>query len=72
MAGFISIGVLVVIQIVCFAYGYGKLSQKVNDSADRINKVEKRQSSMNGDTKDILNRVAWIEGKLRSGGQNEG
>ena len=35
--GFISIGLLVVVQITAFAYYYGKLTQKVSDIDKRLN-----------------------------------
>ena len=38
--GFISIAVLVIINIAIVAYGYGKLSQKVNDACRRIGRLE--------------------------------
>ena len=38
--GFISIAVLVAIQIGLFAYGYGKISQKVEGNINRIIDIE--------------------------------
>ena len=38
--GFVSLGLLIVIQLGLFAYGYGKLKQKVDDLCNRIIKAE--------------------------------
>jgi hypothetical protein len=38
-AGFISIGVLMIVQLVAFAYGYGKLNQKLTDNCEKTNKI---------------------------------
>ena len=47
--GFTSIGGLVVVQLIAFAYGYGKIVQKVsnidkrlNDLSHRFDKIEER------------------------------
>ena len=40
-AGFIGIGALLIVQLVGFTYGYGKLTQKVNDICRRLNRIEK-------------------------------
>jgi len=49
LVGFVSIGILIAIQIAVFAYGYGKLNQKVcsidkrlNDLSHRFDKIEER------------------------------
>jgi len=49
IAGFIGVGVLLVIQLVAFAYGYGQINQKVssidkrlNDISHRFDKIEER------------------------------
>jgi len=42
LIGFLSIAVLVIIQIAMFSFGYGKLSQKVNDACRRIGKLEEK------------------------------
>ncbi len=39
IAGFVSIGVLIIIQICLFAFGYGKLSQNVSDINTRMNNL---------------------------------
>ena len=50
--GFITLGGLVIVQLITFAYGYGKLTQKVkdisqrlNDFSHRIEKIENREKS---------------------------
>lgn len=40
-AALIGIGMLVIINIVAVAYSYGKLSQKVNDFCQRVDRLEK-------------------------------
>ena len=39
--GFIAIGVLVVINIIVVAFGYGKSSQQIADLCRRMDRVEK-------------------------------
>ena len=46
IAGFVSIGVLVIINIGSFAYGYGKLNQKVNDHSERLTRIENALNNM--------------------------
>lgn len=53
--GFLTIGALVVIQLLAFAFGYGKLHQKAKDhhdeivnTKDAVKAVEKQMSEMNG------------------------
>lgn len=41
-AGFISIGALMIVQLVAFAYGYGKLNQKLSDNCEKTNKIWNR------------------------------
>ena len=55
LAGFIGIGILVVIQIAFFAFGYGKLNGKVssidkrlNDLSHRFDQVEDRVGKLEG------------------------
>ena len=40
--GFISLAILIIVQITLFAFGYGKLSQKVTDYCNRIDKLEQK------------------------------
>lgn len=54
-AGFIATITLIVIQLIGFAYGYGKLNQKVgsidnrlNDLSHRFDKVEDRVGRLEG------------------------
>jgi len=49
IAGFVSIGALIIVQLVSFAYGYGQLNQKMhnvdkrlNDLSHRFDKIEER------------------------------
>ena len=55
LAGFVSIGVLVVIQITYFAYSFGKLNGKVasidkrlNDLTHRYDRMEERLGKLEG------------------------
>ena len=55
LAGFVSIGVLVVIQITYFAYSFGKLNGKVasidkrlNDLTHRYDRMEERIGKLEG------------------------
>jgi len=41
IACLISVAVLFVVNIVAFAYGYGKLSQKVVDTQRRLGRIER-------------------------------
>jgi NRPS condensation-like uncharacterized protein len=47
LAGFITIGMLIFLQLIAFAYGYGKLNQKVNDSCNRLTRIEKSLNGIN-------------------------
>ena len=54
-SGFIGLGIMVVIQISLFAYGYGKLNDKVasidkrlNDLSHRFDRVEDRVGKLEG------------------------
>ena len=55
LAGFVSIGVLVIIQITYFAYSFGKLNGKVasidkrlNDLTHRYDRMEERLGKLEG------------------------
>ena len=55
LAGFTSIGILVIIQITYFAYSFGKLNGKVasidkrlNDLTHRYDRIEERLGKMEG------------------------
>lgn len=75
LAGFISIVVLVVIQIILFAFGYGKLSQMVSNNKEtikalkdsaitnstNISKIERHLDKINGTTSTLDKRVERLE-----------
>lgn len=51
LVGFASIGILVVIQIALFSFGYGKLKQKVDDHCRRLDRIEKLVNNSFRETK---------------------
>ena len=56
IVGFISIGLLVVIQLVTFAYGYGKINQKVSN-------VDKRLNDLSHILEVLERRIGKLEGR---------
>jgi len=42
LIGFVSLGILIIIQIVMYAYGYGKLSQNVTNIDKRVDALTDR------------------------------
>ena len=44
IAGFVTLGLLAICNLLAFAYGYGKLTQKVNDLCRRLDRLERRQN----------------------------
>ena len=46
--GFIAIGSLLVVQLVGFAYGYGKITQKLNDVCQKVQRNEMRLDKLEG------------------------
>ena len=56
LAGFVSVGALVVIQLVAFAYGYGKLNGKVASIDKRLNDLTHRYDIME-------ERIGKLEGR---------
>ncbi len=45
--GFVSIGILLIGNMVAFAYGYGKICQKVKDHHERLARIEGILTSLN-------------------------
>ena len=86
LAGFISIVVLVVIQIILFAFGYGKLSQMVSNNKEtikalkdsaitnstNIGKIERHLDKINGTTSSLDKRVDKLEKKFPNQAQDRG
>ena len=62
--GFISIGGLIIIQLVAFAYGYGKLNEKVGALLDRLSTLEKVVFTNSARINDLSKNQARLEGKL--------
>ena len=56
LAGFVSIGLLVVIQIAYFAYTFGKLNGKVSSIDKRLNDLTHRYDRME-------DRIGKLEGR---------
>ena len=48
LAGFLSIGFLVLLNIAVVAFTYGRLSQKVDNNGNRITRLEKIQNGKGG------------------------
>ena len=48
LAGFLSIGFLVLLNIAIVAFTYGRLSQKVDNNGNRITRLEKIQNGKGG------------------------
>ena len=46
IAGFVSIGALIIVQLVSFAYGYGQLNQKMHNVDKRLNDLSHRFDKM--------------------------
>ena len=46
LVGFISVGFLVVLNLLSVAYTYGKLSEKVQGLCDRVDKLESKVFSV--------------------------
>lgn len=42
LIGFVSLGILVCINIATVAYGYGRITQEVKNLCGRVDKLEKR------------------------------
>ena len=43
--GFISLGILVVTNLILTAYNYGRLNQSVSDLCRRVDNIEKRRNA---------------------------
>ena len=56
ITGFVSVGLLVVIQIGYFAYSFGKLNGKVSSIDKRLNDLSHRYDMMEG-------RIGKLEGR---------
>jgi len=56
ITGFVSVGILVVIQIGYFAYSFGKLNGKVSSIDKRLNDLSHRYDMMEG-------RIGKLEGR---------
>lgn len=52
VASLIAVGVLVVINIVTVAFGYGRMTQKVSDLCRRVKRVEAKLGINSGDRGD--------------------
>lgn len=75
IAGFCSLGVAIFTNILIAIYNQGKTAQRhdsfARETAARLSKLEKRQSAINGDIKELLKQVSVVEGRLM-GGSDEG
>ena len=63
--GFVSIGLMVLVQIIIFAFGYGKISQKVSDLCKRVEGLEKKVNNTDTHLDKLIERIARIEGRLQ-------
>ena len=63
--GFVGIGLMVLVQIVMFAFGYGKISQKVSDLCKRVEGLEKKVNNTDTHLDKLIEKIARIEGRLQ-------
>ena len=59
--GIISIGVLLVIQIVVFSFGYGTLTQQVSFNREIISQYQATQATIMVQLSDLSTRLTKIE-----------
>ena len=62
IASFISVGSLIIVQIGVFLYGYGKLSQKVDDLCKRVDKVDQRLNHLGDRVEKLAIEVSTLKG----------
>jgi len=63
--GFVGIGLMVLMQIIMFAFGYGKISQKVSDLCKRVEGLEKKVNNTDTHLDKLIEKIARIEGRLQ-------
>lgn len=63
LIGFISIGLMVFLQIILFGYGYGKLSQKVNDVCKSQEDLRNEVRTIKKETASLASKVAVLESR---------
>jgi hypothetical protein len=63
VTGFISIGILIVIQIAAFAFYFGRLNGKVDSNGKIIDSVDKRLNDLSHRFDKIEERVHQLEVK---------
>ena len=42
IAGFSTLAFLIILQLIFFAYGYGRLNQKMSDTCDKVDTIWKK------------------------------
>jgi len=70
ISGFISIIVLLIIQVVAFAYGYGKIVQKVSNIDLNMNDLSNRFKSSERRIQNLESRAGFIR-SLQNRGEHE-
>lgn len=61
IAGFFAIGALVVLQIVLFAYRWGKYTERLNNLDERSSKQNKHLEMVNSEIAELDKKVTKIE-----------
>ena len=63
--GFVGIGLMVLVQIIMFAFSYGKISQKVSDLCKRVEGLEKKVNNTDTHLDKLIEKIARMEGRLQ-------
>lgn len=61
IAGFLAIAALIVLQIVLFAYSYGKHTERLNNLDNRSIRLREQIEELNGQVGELCNKVTTVE-----------
>ncbi len=59
----VALASLLILNVVAFAYGYGKLTQKVSSICSRLNHLTDATTSIAEKVSDIAERLSRLEGQ---------
>lgn len=65
LIGIISVGALVIVQLVAFAFGYGKLKQLAEDNRTSIDSLGKQVSDLNKASSEIQIKVTDLSTRVK-------
>ena len=65
LMGFLSLGILILLQITIFAFGYGKLSEKVSINRDTIKEISSKYSALSINVAKIEQHLTEINGSAK-------